>query len=269
MDILQTIVEAKKVEVEQKKKLFTEEWHNNFSIELDRKCISLKDNLGKQNSTGIIAEFKRKSPSKGWFKNADYAALPVLEWYEKFGASGTSILTDEYFFGGRLEDIQLNRPKINLPILRKDFIIDEVQLHEAKASGADVILLIAAILSPQRVQELAIEAKKYGLEILLELHGEDELQHICDEVDMVGINNRNLKTFTVDIDNSLRLAKQIPSKFVKVAESGIDNLEIIKRFKDNGYLGFLIGEQFMKAEDPARAFGEFVMGLLPEGRSNS
>jgi indole-3-glycerol phosphate synthase len=261
MDILQTIVEAKKIEVEQKKKLFTEEWQNTFSVALNRECISLKENLIKENSTGIIAEFKRKSPSKGWFKDADYEVLPVLNAYEKIGAAGTSILTDEYFFGGTLEDIQLNRTKINLPILRKDFIIDEIQLQEAKAYGADVILLIAAILSPQRVQELAIEAKKYGLEILLELHDEDELQHICDDVDMVGINNRNLKTFTVDIDNSLRLAKQIPSKFVKVAESGIDNVETIKQFRDNGYQGFLIGEQFMKTGDPAKAFEEFVKNI--------
>jgi indole-3-glycerol phosphate synthase len=258
MDILQTIVEAKKIEVEQIKKSFTEEWHSKFSAELNRKCISLKENLCKQNSTGIIAEFKRKSPSKGWFKDADYAALPVLKAYEKFGAAGTSILTDNYFFGGNLNDVYLNRRQTNLPILRKDFIIDEIQIQEAKACGADVILLIAAILSPTEVQLLAKKAKQYGLEILLELHGEDELQHICDEVDMVGINNRNLKTFTVDIDNSLRLAKQIPSKFVKVAESGIDNVETIKRFKDNGYQGFLIGEQFMKAEDPAKAFEEFV-----------
>jgi indole-3-glycerol phosphate synthase len=265
MDILQTIVEAKKIEVEEKKKLFDKEWDDKFSVALNRKCISLKDNLCKQNSTGIIAEFKRKSPSKGWFKDAAYAALPVLKAYEKFRAAGTSILTDNHFFGGNLDDVYLNRTQINLPILRKDFIIDETQIAEAKAYGADVILLIAAILAPIEVQLLAAKAKQYGLEILLELHDETELNHICDEVDMVGINNRNLKTFTVDIDNSLRLAKQIPSKFVKVAESGIDNVEVIKRFKDNGYKGFLIGEQFMKAEDPAKAFEEFVTNMNCSG----
>jgi indole-3-glycerol phosphate synthase len=261
MDILQTIVEAKKIEVEEKKILFDEAWYKNFSTDFERKCISLKENLCATNSTGIVAEFKRKSPSRGWFKNADYSALPIVNAYEKFGAAGTSILTDEYFFGGNLDDIYLNRTQIELPILRKDFIIDEIQIQEAKAYGADVVLLIAAILTPQRVQQLAIEAQKYGLEILLELHGEDELEHICDEVDMVGINNRNLKTFAVDIDNSLRLAKQIPSKFVKVAESGIDDVDAIKRFKDNGYQGFLIGEKFMKAENPAKAFEEFVQQL--------
>jgi indole-3-glycerol phosphate synthase len=261
MDILQTIVEAKKIEVEEKKLLFDEAWYNFFSADFERKCISLKGNLIAKNSTGIIAEFKRKSPSKGWFKDAEYAAPAIVMAYEKFGSAGASILTDNYFFGGDLPDLTLCRAVSGIPLLRKDFIIDEIQIQEAKAYGADVILLIAAILSPQRVQQLAIEAKKYGLEILLELHAQDELQHICDEVDMVGINNRNLKTFAVDIDNSLRLAKQIPSKFVKVAESGIDDVETIKRFKDNGYQGFLIGEKFMMAENPATVFENFVQQL--------
>ncbi len=261
MDILQTIVAEKKIEVEEKKILFDEAWYKKFSTEFDRKCISLKANLSNKNSTGIIAEFKRKSPSKGWFKAADYSAPAIVMAYEKFGAAGASILTDTNFFGGDLPDLTVCRAVSQLPLLRKDFIIDEIQIQEAKAYGADVILLIAAILTPNEVQLLATKAKQYGLEIILELHDETELNHICDAVDMVGINNRNLKTFTVDIDNSLRLAKQIPSKFVKIAESGIDNVETIKLFKDNGYKGFLIGEQFMKGENPAKAFEEFVKNM--------
>ncbi len=261
MDILQTIVEAKKIEVEEKKLLFDETWYKFFSSNFDRKCISLKENLVNKNSSGIIAEFKRKSPSKGWFKAADYSAPAIVMAYEQFGAAGASILTDTHFFGGDLPDLTVCRATSQLPLLRKDFIIDEIQLQEAKAYGADVILLIAAILTPERVKQLANEAKKYGLEILLELHSEEELQHICDEIDMVGINNRNLKTFEVDIDNSLRLAKQIPSKFVKVAESGIDSIETINLFKQNGYQGFLIGEKFMKAENPATAFEKFTNEL--------
>ena len=208
-NILEEIVAVKKTEVEYRKSFADLDWYKFFSVEFDRKCFSLKENLLKENGTGIIAEFKRKSPSKGWFKKEDYSAPATVMGYEEYGAAGASILTDTEFFGGDLPDITVCRAVTQLPILRKDFIIDEIQILEAKAYGADVILLIAAILSPKRVEELAIEAKKYGLEVLLELHEEKELGHVCSEVDMVGINNRNLKTFEVDIDNSLRLAKQI------------------------------------------------------------
>jgi indole-3-glycerol phosphate synthase len=260
-NILDEIVISKKKEIEELKQHADLDWYKFFSVDFGRKCISLKENLLKENSTGIIAEFKRKSPSKGWFKDADYSAPATVMGYEKHGAAGASILTDTPFFGGGLPDITVTRTLSDLPLLRKDFMLDEIQIIEAKAYGADVILLIAAILTPQRVQELAVEAKKYGLEVLLELHEENELSHICNEVDMVGINNRNLKTFEVDIDNSLRLAKQIPDNFVKIAESGIDKVETIKIFKDNGFKGFLIGENFMKQPDPTIAFAAFVNQL--------
>lgn len=261
INILENIVEVKKTEVEHIKTFADLEWYKHFSVDFDRKCISLKENLLLENSTGIIAEFKRRSPSKGWFKTEDYSAPAIVMCYEQFGAAGVSILTDKEFFGGDLADLTVCREIARLPILRKDFIIDEIQVQQAKAYGADVILLIAAILSPAKVEELAIEAKKYGLEVLLELHGEDELDHICNEVDMVGINNRNLQTFEVDINHSIRLSKLLPADKVKIAESGIDDIETIKKFKDAGFKGFLIGEKFMKEPDPGIAFEQFVQKL--------
>ncbi len=260
-NILDKIVETKKTEVAEMKTYADLDWYKYFGIDFERKCISLKENLLKENSTGIIAEFKRKSPSKGWFKDAKYPALETVMAYEQFGAAGVSILTDQTYFGGEFKDIPTCMGAIKLPILKKDFIIDEIQIQEAKAHGADVILLIAAILSPKRVVELAGEAKKYGLEVLLELHGEDELDHICDEVDMIGINNRNLKNFEVDIQHSIKLSKQLPADKVKIAESGIDDVETIKILKDAGFKGFLIGEKFMREPNPGIAFEQFVQKL--------
>lgn len=260
-NVLDDIVVSKKKEINELKKHADLHWYKFFSVDFDRKCVSLKQNLIDKSSTGIIAEFKRKSPSKGWFKPDDYSAPAIVMRYEQYGAAGASILTDTPFFGGDLPDITVTRAVSSLPLLRKDFMLDEIQIIQAKAYGADVILLIAAILTPARVKDLCVEAKKYGMEILLELHEENELNHICDEVDMVGINNRNLKTFEVDIENSLRLAKQIPDKFVKIAESGIDKPPTIQLFRDNGYKGFLMGECFMKESDPGEAFKNFVQQL--------
>jgi indole-3-glycerol phosphate synthase len=260
-NILDEIVAVKQKEVEYAKSFADLDWYKHFSDDFDKECISLKQNLLKENSTGIIAEFKRKSPSKGWFKDADYSAPAIVMCYEQYGAAGASVLTDTEFFGGDLPDITVCRAVTALPILRKDFIIDEIQVMQAKAYGADVILLIAAILSTKRVKELAAEAKKYGMEVLLELHGENELGHICDEIDMVGINNRNLQTFEVDIQHSIRLSKRLPDDKVKIAESGIDDVETIKVFKDAGFKGFLIGEKFMKQPHPGTAFEQFVQKL--------
>lgn len=260
-NILDTIVAVKKKEVEEKKFLFDLNWFKFFSIDFDRKCYSLRESLLKKESTGIIAEFKRKSPSKGWFKDENYSAPSVIIEYKIFGAAGVSVLSDTDFFGGDLPDITVCRTVPDIPILQKDFIIDEIQVMEAKAYGADVILLIAAILTPERVIQLTTEAKKYGLEVLLEIHEEKELGHICDEVDMVGINNRNLKTFQVDIGHSIRLSKQLPADKIKIAESGIDDVEMIRILKEEGFNGFLVGEKFMKADHPGRAFDEFVQQL--------
>ena len=172
-----------------------------------------------------------------------------------------SILTDEIFFGGTTQDIISIRSSISIPILRKDFIIDEYQVHEAKSIGADFILLIAACLTPARVRQLAALAVGIGMEVLLELHDEDEFGHICDEVQLVGINNRSLKTFDVNIDRSLKMAEQIPSNKIKVAESGIDDPSQVKIFLDHGYKGFLIGEYFMRQSDPGQALNNFINKL--------
>lgn len=260
-NILDDIVLSKKKEIEELKKYASLEWYKFFSVDFDRECVSLKQNLLDKNSTGIIAEFKRKSPSKGWFKPEDYSAPATVMGYEQYGAAGASILTDATFFGGNLPDITVTRVVSSLPLLRKDFILDEIQIMQAKAYGADVILLIAAILTPARVKELCTEAKKYGMEVLLELHEENELGHICDDVDMVGINNRDLRTFAVDINRSIELSKKIPSDKIKIAESGINNAETICTFRNAGFKGFLIGENFMKQPDPTIAFADFVKQL--------
>jgi len=258
MNILETIVEYKKSEVRSRK--------SEVSVaELEKKelfsrpVLSLKDFLLDRSRTGIIAEFKRRSPSKGII-NDKVDVTEVTKGYTENGASCLSVLTDEKFFGGNNED--LIKARVNeIPILRKDFIIDEYQVVEAKSIGADIILLIAACLSPAEVKSLAALAKGLGLEVLLELHAEEELEHICDETNIIGINNRNLKTFTVDIERSLRMAEQIPLPKLKIAESGISSVEDILLFKRHGFHGFLIGENFMKAPDPTIAFAEFVKQL--------
>jgi indole-3-glycerol phosphate synthase len=186
--------------------------------------------------------------------------VEVTTAYTVHGASCLSVLTDEHFFGGSANDLQKARVH-QIPILRKDFIIDEYQITETRAMGADVILLIAACLSPERVKELAEFAKKLQLEVLLEIHTEEELQHICDATEIVGINNRDLKTFTVDINRSIELGKKIPADKIKIAESGINNIDTICTFKNAGFRGFLIGENFMKQPDPTIAFAEFVQQL--------
>jgi indole-3-glycerol phosphate synthase len=258
MNILEEIIEYKKEEVKSKKskvKTVDLEKRKLFS----RTVLPLKDFLLDKSRTGIIAEFKRRSPSKGII-NPDVDVIEVTKGYAENGASCLSVLTDEYFFGGSDED--LIKARINeIPILRKDFIIDEYQLIEAKSIGADVILLIAACLTVAEVKRLALFAKNLGLEVLLELHAEEELEHICDETDVIGINNRNLKTFDVDIERSLRMAKKIPFPKFKVAESGISSVNDILLFKQHGFHGFLIGENFMKATNPTIAFAEFVKQL--------
>jgi indole-3-glycerol phosphate synthase len=260
MSILDDIVAFKRDEVEKQKKAVSLEELQNREF-FSREIISLRHALLDDTQTGIIAEFKRRSPSKGIINpNAD--VTEVTTGYVNGGASALSILTDENFFGGHETD--LTRARIHeVPILRKDFIIDPYQLFEARAMGADVILLIAACLSPEEVAELADAAKHLELEVLLELHTEEELGHICDAVDMVGINNRNLKTFEVDVDRSIRMAKQIPNGKIAIAESGINNVKTIKQFREHGFRGFLIGEFFMKEKDPGEAFKKFVEQLAP------
>jgi indole-3-glycerol phosphate synthase len=221
-----------------------------------RTVFSLKKSLRDASRTGIIAEFKRRSPSKGVI-NAGASVERVTAAYAQYGASAISVLTDTISFGGSPEDLM--RARINpLPVLRKDFIIDEYQILEARAMGADAILLIAACLRPEETKRLAGFAATAGLEVLLEIHQESELEHLCDAVDVIGINNRDLRTFEVDINRSIELANKLPAGRVVIAESGIHDVETICRLKFAGFNGFLIGEQFMKEPDPAVAFASFV-----------
>jgi indole-3-glycerol phosphate synthase len=258
MNILDKIIEFKKEEVAKSKSLNALDALKQQEGFV-RKTFSLKQFLLDETKTGIIAEFKRRSPSKGII-NDKADVVEVTKAYAENGASCLSVLTDNNFFGGSADDLRKARVN-NIPILRKDFIIDEYQLVEARAMGADVILLIAACLSPDRVKELAFFAKTLGLEVLLEIHNEAELVHICDETELVGVNNRDLKTFSVDINRSIALSKQIPADKIKIAESGIDSIETIVTFKNAGFKGFLIGENFMKQQDPTIAFAEFVQQL--------
>jgi indole-3-glycerol phosphate synthase len=258
MNILDKIINHKREEVEIRKMMLPESELKDC-LYFARPCISLKENLLQPTATGIIAEFKRRSPSKG-FINQHADAKTVTSAYTQSGASGLSVLTDHEFFGGSNEDLIVAR-KNNIPLLRKDFMIDPYQLTEAKAMGADVILLIAACLTKNEVKELATFAKELGLEVLLELHHEKELEHICAEVDMVGINNRDLKTFKVNIEQSILLGKSVPDQFVKVAESGISEAATVKVLRAAGFRGFLIGENFMKEKDPGTAFEAFVKSL--------
>ena len=255
MTILDKIIAEKRIEIAKRK---SEKTISKLENELyfNRKCLSLKENLLKSD-TGIIAEFKRKSPSKGWIhENADARIIPA--GYFTAGASGISILTDEPFFGGTPQDLITARPLVDCPILRKEFIVDEYQLFEAKAMGADVILLIASALSVDETNDLAKQAKAHGMEILLEIHNKEELAHINEFVDIVGVNNRYLKTFEVSIDISKELADLIPDEFVKISESGISNPETVIELRKYGYKGFLMGENFMKTENPALSLKEFI-----------
>jgi indole-3-glycerol phosphate synthase len=258
MNILDKIIAHKKVEVASRK-METSIASLEKEYFFNKASLSLKAFLLDPSKTGIISEFKRKSPSKGII-NDHSSVEEVTKAYAQNGASGLSILTDTEFFGGQLADLTL--ATINeVPILRKDFMIDEFQIIEAKAFGAEVILLIAACLSPQEVKQMAILAKSIGLEVLLEIHNEQELDHICDEVDLVGVNNRNLKNFEVSIDISLRLIQLIPSTKLAIAESGINNVNTIVTLQQAGFKGFLIGEHFMKEPSPSIAFADFVTQL--------
>lgn len=258
-NILEEIVEKRKKTVAQSKNIIPMQAWEMMPF-YKRTCLSLKKNLLNKNLTGIIAEFKRASPSKGII-HADADIFDVALDYEMNGAAAVSILTEPIYFKGKSDDLMGIRAGMKIPLLRKDFIFDEYQIAESKAIGADVILLIAACLTVAEVKRLATFANNIGLEVLLELHGEDELEHICDATSLIGINNRNLKTFDVDIERSLRMAAQIPADKIKIAESGISNIETIQVFKDAGFKGFLIGENFMKEKNPGEAFKKFVQKL--------
>jgi indole-3-glycerol phosphate synthase len=218
---------------------------------------SLREALLKSES-GIIAEFKRKSPSKGWIKEDGRADIIPLS-YQQNGAAAISILTDEHYFGGHDDFIRIARQSgVTIPILYKNFVIDEYQLYEAALCGASAVLLIAACLTIERCAELMHTAHNLGLEVLLEMHDEAELKYAELKPDLCGINNRNLGSFVTDVQNSFRLAELLPKDAVKVSESGISNPDTVRALRQAGFRGFLIGENFMKTSDPGLALQQFV-----------
>lgn len=256
--ILDTIIAKKVLEVTQDKINVPQE--QLLKQKRTREHFSLKEMLNKENASGIIAEFKRKSPSKSWISK-DALSTDIVPGYASAGASGSSILTDTDFFGGSKKDLTSASELVNIPILRKDFMIDEYQIIEANKMGADVILLIAACLTPTRVKELAKCAKENKLEVLLEIHNKQELEHICDDITLVGVNNRNLHTFETSLQNSAELSTLIPDKFIKISESGIKDADDISYLKQYGFKGFLVGESFMKTTDPGKHCKTFIESI--------
>lgn len=256
--ILDKIIANKRLEVERHKK--------ETSInELEKRLstittpASFKEAI-KNSRTGIIAEFKRRSPSRDWiFKDAKIE--DVIPLYSQNGASAISVLTDMDFFGGELADLELAGSLTKTPLLRKDFVVDEYQLYQAKISGASAILLIASALTIEETKQLAKKAKELNLDVLLEIHNEQELHHINDKVDVVGVNNRNLGTFVTDIQISFDLADKIPNDFIKISESGISEPQTVIDLQQAGYKGFLMGENFMKTSNPGKALEDFINQL--------
>ncbi|MCW3786094.1 indole-3-glycerol phosphate synthase TrpC [Plebeiibacterium sediminum] len=255
MNILDKIVAKKKIEVEQQQEFVTLDKLKGYSA-FNKEVPSLKQYLSDGNHNGIISEYKRKSPSKGII-NSMSTVEDVVPLYEKAGVSGISVLTDSEFFGGNKSDLVAARKVTTVPILRKDFMISSYQVYEAKAIGASAILLIAAILTYDEANELSKLAKDLGLDILMEVHSKEELDIVNPLVDVVGVNNRNLKTFEVSLQQSIDLAAAMPNDVVKISESGIYTPEDIFLLRENGFKGFLIGENFMRTKNPGQACIEF------------
>ena len=256
MSILDKIIKDKHKEIQLKKTVFPVSQFEKLNL-FKNETISLKENLSKS-KTGIIAEHKRRSPSRSLINNS-FSVSDVVNGYETAGASGVSVLTDGKYFGGSLDDLLIARAACNLPILRKEFIIDEYQILESKAYGADAILLIAAVLTRDEIKKLSSLSKQLNLEILLEIHNEEELdKSLIPNIDMIGVNNRNLKNFEINIERSKQLSGKIPPDFLKVSESGISNVETIIELKKYGFKSFLVGENFMKTENPGLSAREFI-----------
>ncbi len=258
-NILHKIIANKQVEIARQKTILPIDRLEKEIAQSTIKTLSFKEAL-ETSSTGIIAEFKRRSPSRDWiFKDAKVEE--VIPFYAQNGATAISVLTDMDFFGGSLADLQQAQSLTNTPLLRKDFMIDEYQLYQAKALGASAILLIASALTVSETKQLANKAKQLGLDVLLEIHNEQELNHINENIDVVGVNNRNLGTFTTDVQISFDLADKIPTDFVKISESGISQPQTVKDLQAVGYKGFLMGENFMKTNNPGKALYEFIVQL--------
>lgn len=259
MTILDQIIASKKREVALKKRVISLYQLENTDL-FNSKTKSLSKSI-VNSPFGIIAEHKRRSPSKATI-NHSLSIEEVVKSYENAGASGISVLTDSQYFGGSLEDLLLTKATVNTPLLRKEFIVDEYQIMEAKSSGADAILLIAAVLTRAEIKSLSEFAHSIALEVILEVHNQEELEKsIMPSLDIIGVNNRNLKTFEVSLLNSVELINQIPEDFVKISESGLDKSDDIKMLKRIGFQGFLIGENFMKTNDPGKSLEQFLNEL--------
>ena len=256
MNKLQEIVLEKRKQVEEDKQLVPLELLEK-SIYFNRECASLKEYILREDKSGIITEIKKKSPALGAI-NPDVNVENLAAGYTLAGASALSVLTDNKFFGGCNADLIAARENTNIPILRKDFVIDEYQIVEAKSIGADIILLIAAILIKDEIVQFTELAHNLGMEVILEVHAVQELEKVYEKVDVIGVNNRNLETMQIDIATSKSMAKLIPAGFIKISESGIENPEIVLELKQYGYNGFLIGSYFMKHADPGKACKEFI-----------
>ena len=255
MSLLNQIIDHKKAEVGRRKELIPIKLLER-SIYFDTACVSLKKYLLRTDLTGVMAEFKRKSPSGG-FLNKYADAEKITLGYMQAGASALSVLTDTFFFGGHEEDLRIARKYNFCPILCKDFVIDAYQILEAKSIGADVVLLIAAVLSKEQIKGFTKLANDLGMEVLLELHAEEELEKLLPEIDLIGINNRNLKTMQDSIENSFDLVRKLPSGTVRISESGICKPEQLLSLKEAGFNGFLMGTLFMKEANPSEACRKF------------
>jgi len=251
-NILEEIVAFKSIEVKAAKKSRALNQLKD-SIYFNRPCKSLSKAILSKKRFGIIAEIKRKSPSKGWI-NKDIDIVKLADDYQKNNAAAISVLTDKHYFGGKNEYLTQVKETVTIPILRKDFIIDAYQIYESKAIGADCILLIAACLSIEKCKDLARMAQALGLEVLLEIHNQNELSYLNDSINLVGVNNRNLKTFKTAISQAIELCKHIPEHITKISESGIDGPDKIKQLVRHKYTGFLIGEYFMQSNSIANGF---------------
>ncbi|WP_298646640.1 indole-3-glycerol phosphate synthase TrpC [uncultured Proteiniphilum sp.] len=260
-DILSEIIAHKKKEVaEQKERLPLSVLGNRLAV-AHIPFYSLKGAL-ENSKSGIIAEFKRRSPSKGWlYQTADVNR--VTKAYASAGAAALSVLTDEKYFGGTVDDLQQATGRVEIPVMRKEFIVDEYQLYEAKLFGASAALLIAAAITQEECKRFTELAHQLGLEVLLELHDEQEIDHIGPLNTLVGINNRNLGSFVTDLRKSFRMAALLPEEAVWISESGISDARIVKELREAGYQGFLIGEHFMKSGNPGQSLKEFIGQIMP------
>lgn len=260
MTILDQIIRDKKGYVEKQKSLYPVKLLEEQSF-FTAPTVSLRKYLTRENGSGIIAEFKRKSPSEG-FINKYGSVTEITMGYMQSGAAALSVLTDEKYFGGKDEDLTKARQSNYCPILRKDFVIDEYQILEARSIGADVILLIASVLSPAEIKAFTQLAKSLDMEVLLEVKNRDELENsICEDTHIIGVNNRNLENFKVDIENSIRLSEFIPEGITKISESGISSPEAVLQLREHGFKGFLMGTHFMKQADPIAGCRDFISQL--------